>query len=146
MPCHFCDTTAGYQNACLAECQGVAVAAAGACTAASNVGVKMAQAFAASAAASDSSLLAAMSAHGVAFTPQHLDQIAAAAASVANGFASDASRLVTAADMARLEKQGMVLVGLMKAVGDFKPEAPPVPADAAERWGLHAGGCHPARH
>lgn len=124
--------TAGFQNACLATCQGVAVAAQGPCTAASNVGAKMAQAFAA-ATASDSSIVAAMSVHGLSFTPQQLDHIAAAAASVVQGFGSDATRVVTAADMTRLERQGMVLVGVMKAVNGFNPTAPPVPDDALDR-------------
>lgn len=127
--------SAGYQNQCLAECQGVAVLAApGPCTAASNVGAKMVQAFAA-AAASDSSLVAAMSAYRVPpLTAAQLDQVAAAAAGVVQGFDRSAgTRVVTAADMARLEGQGMVLVGVMKAVPGFRPAPPPVPGDAADR-------------
>jgi hypothetical protein len=92
----------------------------------------MAQAFAA-ATASDSSIVEAMSVHGLSFTPQQLDQIAAAAAGVVQGFGSDASRVVTAADMARLERQGMVLVGVLKAVNGFNPTAPPVPDDTLDR-------------
>jgi hypothetical protein len=88
----------------------------------------------------DPSLAAAMSAHDLApLTPQQLDQVAAGAAGVVQGFDRMLpARLVTAADMARLEKQGYVLVGALQPVGGFNPTPPTVPEDAAERWAIHS--------
>jgi hypothetical protein len=98
----------------------------------------MAEAFH-SATLQDPSLAAAMSAHYLApLTPEQLDQVAVGAAGVVQGFDRMLpARLVTAGDMARLEKQGYVLVGALKPVNGFNPTPPPVPQDAAERWETH---------
>lgn len=119
---------------CLAECQNVPVVAMGVCTAASGRGAKMVEAFHA-AASEDPGLLTAMSSHGLApLTAQQLDQVAAAAATVVQGFdRSLPARLATAADMARLDKQGFVLVGTLKPVSSFDPTPPTVPEDASNR-------------
>lgn len=115
----------------------------GPCTAKSARGAKMAEALH-SAALEDPSLVAAMSAHGLApLTPQQLDQVAAGAAGVVSGFDRLLSaRLVTAADMARLEKQGYVLVGALQPVGGFNPTPPPIPEDAVDRWGATKEGAN----
>lgn len=120
-----------FQNQCLAECQGVRVVAMGPCDVNSNRGHTMAEAFQ-GAAPDDPGLVAAMSTYGLSpLTPQQLDQVAADAAGVVQGFGPP--RVVTAADMQRLEKQGWLLVGSMQPVSSFRPEPPPVPEDAAAR-------------
>lgn len=83
--------------------------------------------------ATDSRLAAAMAAHNLTpLTVQQLDQVAAAAAGVVQGFDSSSQpRLVNAADMGRFE--GMVLVGVARAVDDFNPRVPRVPEGAAFR-------------
>jgi hypothetical protein len=122
---------AGFQNQCLAECQGVRVVAMGPCDVNSNRGHTMAEAFQ-GAAPDDPGLVAAMSTYGLSpLTPQQLDQVAADAAGVVQGFGPP--RVVTAAAMQRLDKQGWLLVGSMQPVSSFRPEPPPVPEDAAAR-------------
>lgn len=106
--------------------------AMGPCNVNSNRGHKMTEAFRA-AASDDPALVAAMSTFGLApLTPQQLDQVAADAAGVVQGFGPP--RMVTAADMQRLDKQGWLLVGSMQPVSSFRPEQPPMPEDAAARW------------
>lgn len=104
-----------YLNACLAACQGVQVLATGACTAA--VASQLAARASAAAAASDS-------ARAFVTDPNELGRLAPYAATVIKSFDRAAgSRVITAKDMQRYADEDMVLVGVLKPLKNFNPEA-----------------------
>jgi hypothetical protein len=109
-----------YQNECFAKCQDVSIVAQGRCTAAA--GAALAAAAAAAEGGVAPSSVSAMSA-------DDLGSIAALASSVANGFIKNSARVVTQQDMNRYADDGMVLVGTLRPVDNFKPTTRRLPAN-----------------
>lgn len=106
----------------LAVCQGVAVAHANACTAASGAAIAAADA------ASGAALLTALDG-GAGLQLQQLGAAAAAAAPAAAGFAGSGTT-VGRQQMMRYADEGMVLVGRMHQADSFDGAAvPPITSD-----------------
>jgi hypothetical protein len=63
-------------------------------------------------------------------TATELGTIAALASSVANGFNTNSTRVVTQQDMTRYATDGMVLVGTLRPVANFRPTTRRLPTNA----------------